>query len=45
MPLRGLLRERLKWHDGKPVMVADCVASLKRWGARDALGKMLMAET
>ena len=24
---------------------ADCVASLKRWAVRDALGKMLMAGT
>ena len=40
-----VLREGLKFHDGSPVTAADCVASLKRWGTRDALGKMLMAST
>ena len=40
-----VLRDGLKFHDGAPVMAADCAASLKRWGARDALGKMLMAAT
>jgi len=39
------LRDGLEFHDGSPVTAADCVASLKRWGARDALGKMLMAAT
>ena len=39
------LRDGLKFHDGSPVTAADCVASLKRWGTRDALGKMLMAST
>ena len=37
-----VLRDGLKWHDGTPVTAEDCVASLKRWGARDALGKMLL---
>jgi peptide/nickel transport system substrate-binding protein len=32
------LREGLKWHDGQPVTAEDCVASLKRWSARDAMG-------
>jgi peptide/nickel transport system substrate-binding protein len=40
-----VLRDGLKWHDGTPVTAADCVASLKRWGGRDALGKMLLADT
>ena len=40
-----VLREGLKWHDGTPVTAADCVASLRRWGARDALGKMLLTAT
>lgn len=40
-----VLRPGLKFHDGAPVTSADCVASLKRWAARDALGKMLMAAT
>src|SRR6185437_8542514 len=35
-----VLRDGLKWHDGAPVTAADCVASLRRWGTRDALGKM-----
>src|SRR5262249_58908808 len=29
------LRDGLKWHDGGAVTAADCVASLKRWAARD----------
>src|SRR5947207_1510213 len=36
-------REGLKFHDGSPVAAADCIASLKRWAARDPLGKILMA--
>jgi peptide/nickel transport system substrate-binding protein len=36
------LRDGLKWHDGKPVTADDCVASLKRWGQRDAMGQKLM---
>lgn len=40
-----VLREGLKWHDGAPVTAADCVASLRRWGTRDALGKMLLTAT
>jgi peptide/nickel transport system substrate-binding protein len=36
------LRDGLKWHDGLPVTAEDCVASLKRWGARDAMGQKLM---
>jgi peptide/nickel transport system substrate-binding protein len=37
------LRDGLKFHDGQPVTAEDCVASLKRWGARDALGRLLVA--
>jgi peptide/nickel transport system substrate-binding protein len=36
------LREGLVWHDGKPVTAEDCIASIKRWGARDSLGQKLM---
>ena len=36
------LRDGLKFHDGTPVTAEDCVASLKRWGARDAVGKLMM---
>ena len=30
------------WHDGKPVTAEDCVASIKRWGAKDTMGQKLM---
>ena len=36
-----VLRNGLKFHDGQAVRGADCVASLKRWMARDALGQTL----
>src|SRR5215470_12758607 len=36
-----VLRNGLKFHDGQPVRGADCVASIKRWMARDALGQTL----
>jgi peptide/nickel transport system substrate-binding protein len=39
------LREGLKWHDGQSVTAEDCVASLKRWSARDAMGQKLMEFT
>ena len=32
------LRDGLKWHDGTAVTSKDCVASIKRWGAKDGLG-------
>ncbi len=35
------LRDGLKFHDGQPVRGVDCVASLKRWMARDSLGQTL----
>jgi peptide/nickel transport system substrate-binding protein len=35
------LRDGLKFHDGQPVRGADCVASIKRWMARDALGQTM----
>ena len=37
------LRDGLKWHDGAPVTAEDCIASLKRWGARDSTGIKLMS--
>jgi peptide/nickel transport system substrate-binding protein len=37
------LRDGLEWHDGTPVTGADCVASIKRWGARDSTGQTLMS--
>ncbi len=33
------------FHDGEPVLARDCVATIKRWGARDAFGQALMART
>jgi peptide/nickel transport system substrate-binding protein len=39
------LRDGLLWHDGTAVTAEDCVASLRRWGARDALGGALLAAT
>ncbi|MDX2205633.1 MAG: ABC transporter substrate-binding protein [Hyphomicrobiaceae bacterium] len=36
------LRPGLLWHDGQPVTGEDCVASIKRWGAKDATGQKLM---
>src|SRR3974377_187952 len=35
------LRDGLKFHDGQPVRGADCIASLMRWMAHDALGQTL----
>jgi peptide/nickel transport system substrate-binding protein len=37
------LRDGLRFHDGAPVTAEDCVASLRRWGARDAVGRLMMA--
>ncbi len=39
------LRDGLKFHDNSPVLARDCVASLTRWGKRDAFGSVLMAAT
>jgi peptide/nickel transport system substrate-binding protein len=36
------LRDGLVWHDGAPVTAEDCIASIKRWGARDTTGQKLM---
>ncbi|MBM3644052.1 MAG: ABC transporter substrate-binding protein [Alphaproteobacteria bacterium] len=36
------LRDGLEWHDGQPVTSEDCIASLARWGKRDAMGQKLM---
>lgn len=36
-----VLREGLKWHDGTAVTAEDCVASLRRWAARDTQGQIL----
>ena len=39
------LREGLKFHDGEPVRSADCIASIRRWWARDVAGQMVAAVT
>jgi peptide/nickel transport system substrate-binding protein len=39
------LRDGLLWHDDAPVTAADCVASIRRWGARDGMGRALMSVT
>ncbi len=36
------LRAGLEFHDGKPVTGEDVIASLQRWGKRDAMGVALM---
>jgi peptide/nickel transport system substrate-binding protein len=35
------LRKGLEFHDGKPVTGEDVIASLQRWGKRDAMGQAL----
>jgi peptide/nickel transport system substrate-binding protein len=42
---RLTLRPGLKFHDNTPVLARDCVASINRWGKRDAYGQALMAVT
>ena len=42
---RFTLRDGLRFHDGQPVTAEDCVASLRRWGARDSMGQKLMQFT
>ncbi len=39
------LRDGLFWHDGEKVLARDCVASIRRWGARDSFGQSVMAVT
>ncbi len=42
---RLTLRPGLMFHDNTPVLARDCVASIQRWGKRDAFGQALMAAT
>jgi peptide/nickel transport system substrate-binding protein len=42
---RLTLRDGLRFHDNTPVLARDVVASIKRWGAKDAFGQVLMAAT
>jgi peptide/nickel transport system substrate-binding protein len=37
------LRNGLVWHDGQPVTAEDCVASIKRWAAKDIIGQKMMS--
>jgi peptide/nickel transport system substrate-binding protein len=39
------LRDGLRWHDGQPVLARDCVASIRRWAARDSFGQTVGAVT
>jgi len=39
------LRDGLLFHNGEKVLASDCVASIRRWAARDAFGQALMART
>jgi peptide/nickel transport system substrate-binding protein len=39
------LRDGLLFHDGTKVLARDCVASIQRWGKRDAFGQALLAAT
>ena len=36
------LRDGLVWSDGKPVTSDDCIASIKRWAARDSMGQKML---
>jgi peptide/nickel transport system substrate-binding protein len=37
------LRHGLLWHDGTAVTSEDCIASIKRWGAKDSMGQKMMS--
>jgi peptide/nickel transport system substrate-binding protein len=39
------LRPGLEFHDGTAVTAEDAVASIKRWGQRDSIGRRLLAAT
>lgn len=39
------LRPDLRFHDNTPVLARDCVASVRRWGARDSYGQALLTAT
>lgn len=42
---RITLRPDLLFHDDSKVLARDCVASIRRWGARDGFGQALLAAT
>ena len=33
----------LTWSNGQPVTAEDCIASIMRWGARDSMGRRMLA--
>ena len=37
------LRDGLLWHDGASVTAEDCIASIKRWAAKDSMGQKLLS--
>ena len=37
------LRPGLRFHDGAAATAKDCIASIRRWGARDVMGKLILA--
>ncbi|MCQ4159050.1 ABC transporter substrate-binding protein [Roseomonas sp. GC11] len=39
------LREGIRFHDGEPIRARDAVASIRRWGRRNAFGQKLLAAT
>ena len=41
---RITLRAGLRFHDGEPVRARDCIASLKRWCAREPFGQLLLRQ-
>lgn len=42
---RIVLRDGLLFHDGEKVLARDCIASIRRWWARDPFGQSLQAVT
>src|SRR5216683_472881 len=36
------LRDGLEWSNGTPVTAEDCIASIKRWAAKDSMGQKMM---
>ena len=42
---RITLRDGLRFHDNTQVLASDCVASIRRWAAKDGFGGALMAVT
>ena len=42
---RMTLRDGLRFHDNTPVLARDCVASIRRWWARDSFGQAIKSIT